>query len=179
MSFDLQPTLTNELIKISPLKEDHFDELYAVASDPLIWEQHPNKNRYQEDIFRNFFKGAIESNGAFIIYDLQTNKAIGCSRYYDFDENNNSITVGYTFLSRDCWGKSYNKSLKKLMFDYAFEFVDKVILHIGETNFRSQKSIEKIGAIKTGELDVAYYGEPIKTNFVYEVRKTDWLKNNK
>lgn len=177
MNFDLQPTLSNELIKISPLTEDSFDELYAVASDPLIWEQHPNKNRYQIDVFKTFFKGAIESKGAVLVYDLETNKAIGCSRYYDFDEENNSIIIGYTFLSRDYWGKSYNRSLKKLMFDYAFKFVEKVILHIGATNFRSQKSIEKIGATKIGELDVAYYGEPVKTNFVYQVTKTDWQKS--
>lgn len=176
MNFDLQPTLSNELIKISPLTEDSFDELYAVASDPLIWEQHPNKNRYQLDVFKTFFKGAIESKGAVLVYDLNTNEVIGCSRYYDFDKENNSIIIGYTFISRDYWGKNYNRSLKKLMFDHAFEFVEKVILHIGATNFRSQKSIEKIGATKIGELEVAYYGEPVKTNFVYQVNKTDWLK---
>lgn len=178
MSFELQPTITSELIKISPLKEDDFDELYAVASDPLLWEQHPNKNRYQLEVFRNFFKGAIESNGAVIVHEIATGTVIGNSRYYDFDEENNSITVGYTFIGREYWGKNYNRALKKLMFDYAFQFVDKIILHIGSTNFRSQKSIEKIGAKKTGVLDVAYYGEPIKTNFVYEVKKEDWIKNN-
>lgn len=178
MSFELQPTITNELIKITPLKEDDFDELYTVASDPLLWEQHPNKNRYQLEVFRNFFKGAIESKGAVIVHEVASGKVIGNSRYYDFDEENNSITIGYTFISRDCWGKNYNWALKKLMFDHAFQFVDKIILHIGSTNFRSQKSIEKIGAKKTGVLDIAYYGEPIKTNFVYEVKKEDWIKNN-
>ena len=177
MNFDIQPTLENELIKIAPLKETDFDELYAVASDPLLWEQHPNKNRYQLDVFRNFFKGAMESNGAIIVQELATGKTIGNSRYYDYNEDDNSITVGYTFISRDYWGKNYNRSLKKLMFDYAFKYVDKIILHIGATNFRSQKSIEKIGAKKIGELDVAYYGESIKTNFVYEVKKEDWIKN--
>lgn len=178
MNFELQPTLTDELIKISPLKEEDFDELYAVASDPLLWEQHPNKNRYQIEVFRNFFKGAIESNGAVIVNEIATGKVIGNSRYYDLDEENNAVTVGYTFISRDYWGKSYNRTLKKLMFDHAFKFVDKVILHIGSTNFRSQKSIEKIGAKKVGVLDVAYYGEPVKTNFVYEVKKEDWIKTN-
>ena len=114
MNFDIQPTLENELIKIAPLKETDFDELYAVASDPLLWEQHPNKNRYQLDVFRNFFKGAMESNGAIIVQELATGKTIGNSRYYDYNEDDNSITVGYTFISRDYWGKNYNRSLKKL-----------------------------------------------------------------
>lgn len=177
MIFNLQPTLTSELIKLTPLKENDFDALYAVAADPLLWEQHPNKNRYKLEVFKNFFKGAMESKGAIIIHEVITGEPIGCSRYYDFDEENNAITIGYTFISRTYWGKDYNWELKKLMFGYAFQFVDKIILHIGETNFRSQKSIEKIGAKKIGTLDVAYYGETIKTNFVYEVKKEDWFKN--
>ncbi len=179
MNFELQPTITNELIKISPLKKEDFDDLYKVASDPLIWEQHPNKNRYQMEVFRNFFKGAIDSNGSVLVQELATGKVIGNSRYYDYDVDNNSIKVGYTFLSRDCWGKNYNLSLKELMFNYAFQFVDKIILHVGATNYRSQKSIEKVGAIKSGELDVAYYGEPMKKNFIYEVIKANWEEKNK
>ncbi|MFD0939812.1 GNAT family N-acetyltransferase [Pedobacter boryungensis] len=173
MDFNLQPTLENELIKIVPLQEDDFEKLYAVASDPLIWEQHPNKNRYQREVFQNFFKGAMESKGAFLVYEKETDRIIGSSRYYDLDEENSSIAVGYTFIGRDYWGKGHNKALKNLMFAYAFQFVDKIILHIGETNFRSQKATEKLGAKKIGELEVAYYGEPVKLNFVYQVDRPD------
>jgi RimJ/RimL family protein N-acetyltransferase len=174
MNFDLQPTLENDLIKVVPLKESDFEALFAVASDPLIWEQHPNKDRYKRDVFKNFFKGAIESNGAFIVYEKETNKVVGSSRYYEFDETENSVAVGYTFISREFWGKGHNKALKALMFDHAFQFVDKVILHIGATNFRSQKATEKLGAIKIAELEVAYYGEPLKWNFVYQADKEKW-----
>lgn len=174
MNFNLQPTLQNSLVRIVPLKQEDFEALYAVASDPLIWEQHPNKNRYQRDVFENFFEGAISSGGAFLVYDNETGKVIGSSRYYELDEANKSIAVGYTFIGRDCWGKGHNKALKQLMFDYAFEHVDKIILHIGATNFRSQKASEKLGAIKIGEMEVAYYGEPSKLNFVYQVNKEDW-----
>ncbi len=166
-NFDLQPTLANDLVKLVPLKEIDFEALFAVASDPLIWEQHPNKDRYQRTVFENFFKGAMESKGAFIIYETNTNKIIGSSRFYD--KESTSIAVGYTFIGREYWGKGYNAVIKKLMFDYAFQFVDKIILHIGETNFRSQKAAEKIGATKVGEINVAYYGEPVKLNFVYEI----------
>lgn len=168
-NFDLQPTLANDLVQLVPLRETDFDALFLVASDPLIWEQHPNKDRYQRVVFENFFKGAMESNGAFIIYETRTNKVIGSSRFYD--KESNSIAVGYTFIGREYWGKGYNAAIKKLMFDYAFQHVDKIILHIGESNFRSQKAAEKIGATKVGELNVAYYGEPVKLNFVYEVKK--------
>ncbi|UKT64044.1 GNAT family N-acetyltransferase [Pedobacter mucosus] len=175
LNFDLQPTLENELISIVPLQEDHFELLFAVASDPLIWEQHPNKNRFEREVFKNFFKGAIESNGAFIVLDKKTGHIVGSSRYYELDVVKKSVAIGYTFIGRDFWGKGYNDALKKLMLNYAFQFVDKVILHIGATNFRSQKAAEKLGAMKVAELEIAYYGEPIKWNFVYEVTKNKCL----
>ncbi|WP_175632989.1 GNAT family N-acetyltransferase [Pedobacter ghigonis] len=174
MQFDLQPTLENDLIQIVPLKETDFEALYAVASDPLIWEQHPNKDRYQRAVFQNFFKGAIESKGAFIVYEKETGKIVGSSRYYDLDEENSVVAVGYTFIGREFWGKGHNRALKTLMLDYAFQFVDRVILHIGATNFRSQKAAEKLGATKVGDLEVAYYGEPVKLNFVYQIDKAGW-----
>lgn len=175
MKFDLQPTLENDLIKVVPLKETDFESLFEVASDPLIWEQHPNKDRYKREVFENFFKGAIESKGAFIVYEKETNKIVGSSRYYELDEENSSVAVGYTFIAREFWGKGHNRALKILMLDYAFQFVDKVILHIGATNFRSQKATEKLGAVKISEIEVAYYGEPVKWNFVYQIDKAKWV----
>jgi RimJ/RimL family protein N-acetyltransferase len=176
MSFNLQPIdLKNEIIQLIPLQETDFSALYKVASDPLVWEQHPNKLRYQRDVFQNFFEGAMLSKGAFLIRDTKTNEVIGSSRYYDFNENENStetsVLIGYTFIGRNFWGKGYNKALKKLMLDYAFQFVEKVYFHIGAYNYRSQKAIEKIGAQKVDEFEVEYYGEESKLNFVYLITK--------
>jgi RimJ/RimL family protein N-acetyltransferase len=49
-----QPILEIHKVRLVPLRESDFERLYQVASDPLVWEQHPNKNRFQKDIFRNF-----------------------------------------------------------------------------------------------------------------------------
>ena len=82
--FDLQPNhLKNSFIVLSPLQENDFEELYAVANDELLWEQHPNKLRYQRDVFQNFFEGAMLSGGAFLIRDRETNEVVGSSRFYD------------------------------------------------------------------------------------------------
>lgn len=173
--FDPQPkSLKNELIKLIPLQETNFEELYAVASDPLVWEQHPNKLRYQRDVFQNYFEGAMLSKGAFLIRDSKTNEVVGSSRYYDYNESENSVLIGYTFIGRKFWSNGYNKALKKIMLDYAFEHVDKVYFHIGAFNLRSQKAIEKIGAVKVDEFEVEYYGEDSKLNFVYEIDKVQW-----
>lgn len=176
-NFDLQPTLANEYVKIQPLKADDFEALYAVASDPLLWEQHPNKDRYKREVFENFFKGAMESQGAFLVFDAQTGKVIGSSRFYELDMDKKTLAIGYTFIARDHWGGTYNPALKKLMMDYAFQFVDSVYYHIGALNLRSQKAIERLGAKKISEIEMAYYGEPGKLNFLYEIRKEDWVGN--
>lgn len=175
MPFNLQPTfLQDDLIKLIPLQETDFERLFKVASNPLVWEQHPNPNRYKLEDFTNYFKGAIESKGAFLIVDASTNETVGCSRYYDYNEEDNSVLIGYTFIGKKFWGNGYNKALKKLMLDYAFQYVDKVYFHIGAFNIRSQKAIEKIGATKVDEFEVEYYGETSKLNFVYQINKIQW-----
>ena len=175
--FDLQPTLQNEFVKLVPLKEGDFEVLYKVASDPLIWEQHPNKNRWKREVFQNFFNGAIESKGAFLIYDSKTNEVIGSTRFYDFNKEKKCVTIGYTFYARKCWGGKYNPSAKHLMMEHAFKTVDSVIFHIGADNIRSQKAIERLGAKKIGEEEMAYYGEDTKLNFVYQIVKENWKKD--
>ena len=174
--FNPQPTLQNEFVKLVPLKEEDFEILYKVASDPLIWEQHPNKNRYQREVFQNFFKGALESKGAFIIYDSKTNEVIGSTRFYDLNTEKNCVTIGYTFYARKYWGGKYNPSAKHLMMQHAFKNVDSVIFHIGADNIRSQKAIERLGAQKIAEEEMAYYGEDTKLNFVYEIKKGSFVK---
>ena len=147
----------------------HFNELYAAASDPLIWEQHPNPNRYQKEVFESFFEGALESGGAFIVRDVDTGIALGSSRFYDYKPLDHEIKIGYTFFTRDCWGKGINKQVKTLMLNYAFIYIEKVVFHIGAQNIRSQIAIEKLGAKKVSEEMVAYYNEPDRLNFVYEM----------
>ena len=171
MDFELQPELENELVKIRPLKPDDFETLYSIASDPLIWEQHPNKDRYKREVFETFFKGAMESGGAFLVFDHKTGEVIGSSRFYGFDAEAKSVVIGYTFIARSHWGKGYNKALNTLMLQHAFKVVDHVIFHIGANNIRSQKAIEKQGADKTGEVEMAYYGEASRLNFIYRIDK--------
>jgi RimJ/RimL family protein N-acetyltransferase len=174
--FDLQPILQNDIIRVEPLQSTDFERLYKVASDPLIWEQHPNPDRYKREVFEAFFKGAIESKGAFLVFNKTNNEVIGSSRYYEFFPDQRSVAIGYTFLCCECWGTTHNRALKTLMLDHAFRFVDNVIFHIGANNIRSQKAIEKLGAQKMVTQEMRYYGENIIPSFVYRINKEDWKK---
>ena len=168
---NIQATLENENVKLVPLNPNDFEELFSVASDPKIWEQHPNKDRYQREVFEKFFQGAIESKGAFKIMDKSSNEIAGSTRFYDYNPDENSIFIGYTFYATKFWGSKLNPQVKKLMLDYIFQFVDKVNFHVGKDNIRSQKAMEKLGAKKVDEVNVAYFGEPEKLNVVFEIDK--------
>jgi RimJ/RimL family protein N-acetyltransferase len=150
MPFDFQPTLAGELVTLRPLKPVDFDPLYKVASDPLIWEQHPVRDRFKEDIFRRFFREALECDGAFLVTDTRSGTVIGSSRYHGYDEAASEIEIGWSFLARSHWGGAANGEMKRLMLDHAFRFVKNVVFTVGPQNFRSQKALEKIGAVRDG-----------------------------
>jgi RimJ/RimL family protein N-acetyltransferase len=150
VTFEMQPILKSEILEVRPLHADDFDELYAVASDPLIWEQHPNTDRYKPDVFRKFFDEALASGGAFVVLDRKTGRVIGSSRFHCYDLERSEVEIGWTFLARSHWGGVYNGELKRLMMSHAFKFVDNVIFFIGSTNVRSQRALEKLGGVRIG-----------------------------
>ena len=171
MSFDLQPNLKGELIGLRPLTPEYWEDLFAVASDPLIWEQHPEIDRYKEDVFKIFFSDALESGGAFAIIDRKNQQIIGSTRFYGYDPEKSEIEIGWTFLARKYWGGRFNRELKQLMLDHAFKFVENVIFYVGENNIRSQKATEKIGAVKDGLVEKVYGNRPPSLNVRYVIKK--------
>jgi RimJ/RimL family protein N-acetyltransferase len=150
MPFELQPVLIGELVELRPLREEDFPTLFAVASDPLIWEQHPQPDRYTEPVFRQFFRGGMESGGAFIVVDRKDGRVIGSSRFAEYDETKSEIEIGWTFLARSHWGGRHNREMKRLMLAHAFRFVRRVIFRVGPLNRRSQRALENIGASYLG-----------------------------
>jgi RimJ/RimL family protein N-acetyltransferase len=176
MKFSIQPVLENEKYQLIPLQQGDFESLYEVASDPEVWKQHPNKDRYREEVFRTFFEGAMKSGGAFEIIEKSSAEILGSTRFYDYHEEDNSIFIGYTFYGTKSWGKGINPQIKKLMLDYIFQFVDIVYFHVGKENIRSRKAMEKLGAENLGEQEVAYFGEPSRINIVYQIKKEKYEK---
>ena len=153
-------------MELGPLREEDFRELYEVASDPLIWVQHPALDRYNEPVFQEFFRGAMESGAAFLVRDSKDGRVIGSSRFCGYDEAKSEIEIGWTFLARSHWGGVYNREMKHLMLRHAFQFVDSVILVVGPRNFRSQRAVEKIGGVRVGTRPDDLDGQD---NFVYQI----------
>ena len=169
MTFELQPILKSDILEVRPLRADDWEELYAVASDPLLWEQHPNSDRYKPDVFRKFFDEALASGGAFVVLDRKTGRVIGSSRFNCYDLVRSEIEIGWTFLARSHWGGTYNGELKRLMLAHAFKYVDNVLFFIGSTNIRSQRALEKIGGVRAGT-KIDPNG---RENFIYRITRSE------
>lgn len=167
MPFDLQPVLMGELVELRPLRPDDFHTLYEVASDRLIWVQHPASDRYSEPVFTKFFEEALASGGTLVAIDRATGRIIGSSRFHGYSEAESEIEIGWTFLARSHWGGRYNGEMKALMLAHAFNYVRSVIFLVGPRNVRSQRAVEKIGAIREGSKRDAAGRE----SFLYRIRR--------
>jgi RimJ/RimL family protein N-acetyltransferase len=170
--FNLQPHLVGELLELRPLSADDWEGLFAAAADPMIWKLHPSHDRYKEEVFREYFKEALESGGALVAVDRRTQKIIGSSRYFWYGSEPSELEIGWTFLARAYWGGAYNGEMKRLMLDHAFTFVDHVIFLVGTTNLRSRKALEKIGAVLTDRREKrTLHGTTIE-HVVYQINRS-------
>lgn len=157
-----QPHLANAHISLRPLLPSDRDALYAVAADPLIWEQHPYHNRWQRPVFDRFFDDAIASGGALLAEDPDTGIIIGSSRFDTSRAGENEIEIGWTFLARSHWGTLANPAMKALMLAHALTSFSRVIFIIGAANHRSRRAVEKIGAVLTPRTDtLPAAGQPV------------------
>jgi N-acetyltransferase len=170
-TIDLQPRLVGELLELRPLRPEDWDALFAVAADPLIWAQHPCPDRCKEEVFRDFFRDALESKGALVAVDRKTGKIIGSSRYRWHGGERNELEIGWTFLARSYWGGVYNQEMKRLMLGHAFNFVDRVIFLVGAKNLRSRKAMEKIGATLTDRRESTTLHGRVIEHVIYEISR--------
>jgi N-acetyltransferase len=143
--FDFQPELDGNLVSMRPMQREDWDALFAAASDPLIWELHPMRYRYQEIDFRQFVEEAFADQGGLVALDKETRKIIGFSRYSTHYVEPGEIEIGWTFLARAYWGGAHNRDMKRIMLTHALAFCDRVLFRVGEHNFRSRGAMEKIG----------------------------------
>jgi N-acetyltransferase len=172
-SLDRQPHLTGDLVELRPATPDDFAALFAVASDPLIWEVHPAHDRWQEPVFRAFFDQGLASGGMLVAIDRATGAVIGSSRY-DFDRaETGEVEIGWTFLARSHWGGRWNGEMKRLMIDHAFGKVERAIFVIGETNIRSRRAIERVGGVLTDRSYVAEMAGAPSVHVIYAIDRPD------
>ncbi|OSZ69787.1 GNAT family N-acetyltransferase [Sphingomonas sp. IBVSS2] len=164
-----QPILEGTLVVLRPSTPADWDALFAVASDPLVWEVHPAHDRWQEPVFRAYFDAGLASGGALTIIDKATGTVIGASRFDNWVPEVDEIEIGWTYLARAYWGGVYNREIKRLMLDHIHRFVRTAVFTVGAGNVRSRRAMEKIGGVaRPGTVDRMMAGE-MKPHLIYEI----------
>lgn len=174
---DRQPLLRGGKLLLRPLRPDDWEALHTAASDPRIWDQHPDPERWREPIFRAFFADALEAGGALTMIEAASGAVIGSSQFANFSpEKGGSVEIGRTFIMRSHWGRGLNHELKRLMVGHAMEEVARVHFRVGSDNLRSRRAMEKIGARLTGGKEtVLVRGRPVP-HVIYEITREGFAK---
>ena len=144
-------SLETEHWQIRPVLSSDFASLYAVGKNPVIWAQHSEKKRGDLAEFQRFFDQGMEQGwGFYVVVSQKTQEIVGSTRFYEFNPQNRSIAIGYTFFDPSLWGSGINSAVKKAQLDHAFQQVEQVLFYVYDQNFRSQKAVAKLGAQPIG-----------------------------
>lgn len=172
---DFQPTLETERLVLRPLEEADREALYEIASDPMVWEQHPIHDRWQREVFDAFFDEGLASGGALVVIRKSDDATLGSTRFDAYDpEDGGSVEIGWTYLKRPCWGKGINPEMKRAMLAHAFEHVARVRFRVGDTNYRSRNALEAIGAQRTEHYDLDRYQGRRVVHLTYAIGREDF-----
>jgi RimJ/RimL family protein N-acetyltransferase len=172
---DLQPTLGDSEIALRPLLELDWQQLYSAAADPLIWVDHPARDRWQETEFRAFFESALASGGALAVIGQASDTIVGSTRFDLSRVKAGEIEIGWTFLCRAHWGGSTNAAMKRLMIAHALRYFDRAIFMVGTDNVRSQRAMERIGGRLTDRQEISSIAGQQILHLVYVIDRAAFV----
>lgn len=153
-SYAFNVNLETNAFSLEQTTSSDFNLLFGVASNPVVWEQHPEKDRWKHAVFSAFFEAALGNDlGCFTIRDKAEGAVIGSTRFYSHDVSGETVRLGYTFLCPRYWGSGANEKIKEVLLEHAFTMVRRVYFDIGKENFRSRKAVEKLGATECASYD--------------------------
>jgi RimJ/RimL family protein N-acetyltransferase len=159
--FDYQPRLTGRILTLRPVQRMDWQDLAVVGCDPQVWAGHPDQQRYLTANFKAYFEDGVKSGKALVALEKASGAVLGWSRYITEHAGPSEIEIGATFLGHSYWGGPWNAEMKQLMLRHAFQFVDRVIFRVGKTNGRSQRAVEKLGAVRLiGRPESVSHGVP-------------------
>ena len=151
-------TLAGSTVILEPLSLEHLDGLIAAVQDGELWKlwftSIPTPEKAEE-----YIKVALdmrENVGAmpFIVRDRESNKIIGCTRYFNVDEINQRLEIGYTWYSESYQRTAVNTESKYLLLSHAFETLGAIAVEFRTHwhNHKSRAAIARLGAKQDGVL---------------------------
>ncbi len=152
-------TLTGEIVRLAPLDLNYVPDLAEAGKDESIWEYMRYGAVTSEEKMRHFVSAllAMQERGTdlpFVVIHLESQKAVGMTRYMNIEPANRALEIGGTWYSPEFQRTGVNTECKFLLLQHAFEVLDCVRVQIKTDlrNERSQRAIERIGAVREGVL---------------------------
>lgn len=181
--FEQEIILEDNRARLEPLTEKHFDALMAVAlSNGDIWK-FTLANITDEPSFTHYFNTALierenKASYPFAMFDKKENRYVGCTRYANISFRDKRMEIGWTWIDPLLQGSGINKHNKFLMLQLAFETLNlnRVELKTAGTNLKSQRAMEKIGAVREGVLRKHSINDigAIRDTVYYSFINDDW-----
>jgi len=175
-------SLENERIKLEPLTPDHVKLMRPLSSDSDIWRWYTEDLSNPDDLENWMMNRLRESeNGtqmSYAVIDKKDDKVIGSSSYGHIEWAEKCLEVGWTWLGKEYIGSGINKHMKFLMLGHAFDTmgIERLELRTDETNVRSRRAMEKIGAVYDGILrnHRTTQGGRRRNSVIYSIIRSEW-----
>jgi N-acetyltransferase len=160
LSMDIHPlTLTGRVVRLEPLSEAHVPDLAVAGRDESIWQFMRYGDITTEAGMRAWVQMLLEEQAQgyglpFAVIHQESGLAIGSTRYLDIRWQHRSLEIGGTWYALAHQRTAVNTECKYLLLKHAFEGLHcvRVQLKTDLRNERSQRAIERIGAVKEGVL---------------------------
>ncbi|ART77161.1 GNAT family N-acetyltransferase [Sutcliffiella horikoshii] len=174
--------IENEVVQLIPMEWEHVEGIYEAAQDNRIWE-HMTVNLTEKSHVLEYVKDAVQkrrigTDEAFVIINKQTGKIIGSTWFLDISKNHKRLEIGSTWINPVYWRSNINTNCKYLLLKYCLEELqlNRVQIKTDHENYRSQKAIERIGAVKEGVLrnHMIRKEGTIRHTVLYSIVKEDW-----
>ncbi|PMR58940.1 GNAT family N-acetyltransferase [Verrucosispora sp. ts21] len=151
--------LRGEHVLLEPLDLAHADELFTATADPQVWQHLGSPQPTTVDELAaavRAYLGAWQRGEQvpWVQRCAVTGAVVGTTSYYEIDPERRSVAIGHTFLGRPWWRTRINTEAKLLLLERAFGDLGavRVVWHTDIRNERSQRAIERLGAIREGVL---------------------------
>jgi N-acetyltransferase len=175
-------TLEGRFVRLVPLVEGHGPGLARAGRDPAVWEFlriGPGRNEAEMAALIGELL-ALQRVGSvlpFTIVALPDGRPVGIFRYLYIDRENRSVETG-TWLDSAVWRTPINTEVKYLGLRFAFEEenVHRVQLKTDRRNERSQRAIERLGAVREGVHREHYRlrDGTYRTSVSYSILEAEW-----
>jgi RimJ/RimL family protein N-acetyltransferase len=181
---DIHPlTLTGCVVRLEPLIEAHVPGLTAAGADESIWHYMRygiiRTEAQMADLVRYLLDGqAAGTDLPFTVFHQESGKIIGMTRYLNIEPENRSVEIGGTWFAVAHQRTAANTESKYLLLRHAFETLGciRVQLKTDARNERSQRAIERIGAVKEGILrkHMILPDGTIRSSVIYSILDNEW-----